>query len=166
MDSFNLLKQGQSNKKYSRKLLAVIMYTAIAGVSFRFAYDNITPVNTNPSKTRVEVQSEQPTPFPSTQLTVTPISGSGSQADDIVTGSGAYLDIPEMHECGTIDANKNGVVDIEDFTEFRKVYMDMCLSEAALGSDKCGLKDFNNDQIVNIADFINFSEKYRISECE
>lgn len=169
MNNFNLLKDERPNKRNSRRLLGIIMYTAIAGISFRFAYDNITPTKINTPSPNIEIQSET-TPTPTIVESELTASGSSIEAlsgSDMLSISERTL-IPSLNDlvsCGVIDSDGDGLVDDEDFSDFQKIYKKTCMIETLQITDNCGVKDFNNDNVLNMSDLLNFSEKFRLNKC-
>ncbi len=197
MGKYKWLEENQiANKKYSIRLLSVIMLTAVAGVSFKIAFGGVQ--NTQPDiKTEISVQNEElsTTPSPSTTITSPikkPVTGSGSRIEDdriltdsgssmedlntgtgasikdnVDTGSGSGMEETQeqIMQCGQVDSNKNGVVDIGDMKDFERVYQKKCKSETFKIVDKCGQKDYNNDSFIDITDFVNMIDKLKAVKC-
>lgn len=187
MGKYKWLEENQKeNKRYSLRLFGVIVFTTIAGISFRVVYNQIPKPATN-IKTEISIQNEEELNTP------TPATGSGSMLEDdevltdtgsdmeqIDTGTGSRMDddldtgsgsdMNELDEeplkCGQVDSNKNGVVDLGDMKDFERVYQKECKIEVFKIVDTCGQKDFNNDNFIDMNDFVNIINKLKLVSCE
>lgn len=69
----------------------------------------------------------------------------------------------EGGECGHLDSNGDGKLDLVDFMEFSGVYQKTCTDSPV--TQNCGKKDTNDNSKIDIADFTIFSSKYRQPSC-
>ncbi len=161
------------NKKYSTSLLAVILLSSVAGLSLRVAYDNTHIAKVTQNNTPVvEVQNE-PQASPTLVILTPPPelrikSGSGSSMEEI-TGTGSLIEEDNLSDstmCGAIDNDRNGLVEMTDFGDFKRSYFQECLDGDIVYIDKCGSKDFDHNQRIEISDFVNFMNKYKIGSCK
>ena len=183
-------QKNKENRKYSARLMGLIVLATVTGLSFRVAYDSSSVDSSNNivKDNQIRVQNESPLP---PDETPTPITGSGSMVDqssdtgsgsqigERKTGSGSQMDdqksgtgsgIGELRdgeiECGKVDSNNNGMVDLGDMKDFERAYQQVCSKEIFKIADKCGQKDYNSDGVITITDFINIISKLKQVKCD
>ena len=65
--------------------------------------------------------------------------------------------------CGNADTNSNGVLDVVDYNEMRKLLNKSCLDSAS--QTFCGPKDMNRDGKIDVKDLSIFGTKYNLPNC-
>jgi len=65
--------------------------------------------------------------------------------------------------CGNADTNANGILDIVDYTEMRKLLGKSCLDTP--DRTYCGPKDMNGDGRIDVKDLSAFGKKFELPNC-
>ena len=74
------------------------------------------------------------------------------------------LSIVNIIQCGPMDSNGDGKLDLVDLAAFGKAYGKTC-NDTGANYGLCSGKDSNGDGVINIVDFANFGKRYNKPSC-
>ncbi|MBD3362489.1 hypothetical protein GF362_02110 [Candidatus Dojkabacteria bacterium] len=84
-----------------------------------------------------------------------------SESGEILDQSGEIIEKKVL--CGPIDENQNEKIDLDDFTNFTKVYQKTCSDIPKYNG--CGPKDADSNGRINIVDLHEFIRMNKLNNC-